>query len=280
MNGIAFSPVGLLAQGFTILVAVSVLLGRIYFLNYFEILGIPTSDVQMGVVDYSVISPEVTILGFGIASLYMGSFWFILNSTLFQSSRHWNWTRILLGLLLLAIGLAVSQFIARPLTESEDIQAFNSGVYALATLIYIAISVVAGAMVVSGMPSRMSEGKDSRELHNALRMMLPIVIVILGVFITLSAISFTTTVARLDARNTLADAPHARIQFNSSSPEALPWHGSDECLPDYASCDFRVVLTGDRFIYLSRINEDVSEEDRHLYAFPTATVKSITYILE
>ena len=191
-----------------------------------------------GVLFFGVGSPDVTILGIGITILYMGFFWFILNSTLFQSSRHWNWTRILLGLLLLAIGLAVSQFIARPLTESEDIQAFNSGVYALATLIYIAISVVAGAMVVSGMPSRMSEGKDSRELHNALRMMLPILIVILGVFITLSAISFTTTVARLDARNTLADAPHARIQFNSSSPEAMPWRGSDECLPGYESCGF------------------------------------------
>ena len=87
-------------------------------------------------------------------------------------------------------------------------------------------------------------------------------------------------VARLDTRNMLVDAPQAKIQLNTSSSAAIMSDGSNECFTDYESCDFRVVHTGDRFIYLSPISADTSQESRRLYALPITAVKSIRYSLE
>ena len=58
---------GIMAQSFAVFVAISILLGRVYHLTYLETLGIPSSEVRLNVVDYSVLSPDVTILGVGIA---------------------------------------------------------------------------------------------------------------------------------------------------------------------------------------------------------------------
>lgn len=65
MNNQIIRYVAIIAPVFAFCVALSTLLGRIYFLRHFETLGIPASDVHHNIIDYSVISPGVTIFGVG-----------------------------------------------------------------------------------------------------------------------------------------------------------------------------------------------------------------------
>ena len=43
------------AQDVVVFIGISILLGRIYFQTYFNILGIPSSSVRLNIVDYSII---------------------------------------------------------------------------------------------------------------------------------------------------------------------------------------------------------------------------------
>ena len=56
-------PLGSIVQSFAIFVAISILLGRIYSLTYYEVLGIPTSEVRLNLTDYAVISSGTAIFG-------------------------------------------------------------------------------------------------------------------------------------------------------------------------------------------------------------------------
>ena len=100
MNGLNMGYVGILIQGFAFFVAVSIFLGRIYFLKYFETLGIPASAARQNIIDYSVVSPDVAVLGIGIA---------IVGAALVLIARRPrqgpNWNRIVIGILLVAAGI-------------------------------------------------------------------------------------------------------------------------------------------------------------------------------
>ena len=52
--------IGVAIQGGVVFLAVSILLGRAYFLSFYSQLGIPPSDIDMTTLEYSIASPDVT----------------------------------------------------------------------------------------------------------------------------------------------------------------------------------------------------------------------------
>ncbi len=104
MNDRNVGHLGTMVQSFAIFVAISILLGRIYVLTYFETLGIPTSEAHLNVVEYSVLSPDVTILGVGIATILPIFLWATKYLT---SSKDWSPTQVFIGIVLSVLGFLV-----------------------------------------------------------------------------------------------------------------------------------------------------------------------------
>ena len=59
--------IGGLAQSFSIFVALSILLGRVYLILYAQKLGIPVSSINIGLTDHAIFAPDITIMSVSIA---------------------------------------------------------------------------------------------------------------------------------------------------------------------------------------------------------------------
>ncbi len=96
----------------------------------------------------------------------------------------------------------------------------------------------------------------------------------------LVALSYSVTLGKSDARNTLMDARQANIEFTSLGAANGLRYESDECQGDSASCEFKVILIGNDFIYLRPLDSGPSPEEQRLYAFPLRDIASIAYVSE
>lgn len=67
MNDLTIRHIGVFAQSFVIFVAISILFGRVYHSSYFDALGIPAAEFPLGLTEYSVASPEITVLCIGLS---------------------------------------------------------------------------------------------------------------------------------------------------------------------------------------------------------------------
>ena len=84
----------LLGAGVSIFVGLSVLMGRIYFQKYAEILGILESDFRLTAIDYALFSPDVTIVALGMAALTAACLWGLIWS---HDRISWNGRYIIGG---------------------------------------------------------------------------------------------------------------------------------------------------------------------------------------
>ncbi len=269
-----------MAQSFAVFVAISILLGRVYHLTYLETLGIPSSEVRLNVVDYSVLSPDVTILGVGIA-IVSAVFWWGLK--FITSLTDLSWIRILIGIALLILSFPIGRIISDAMVRTEELQAFNSGGFRLILLIPLAMSAAGGLFVASGLPvpgSASNSSNDAAATFNIVGTFIPLFLTSVGLILVLIALSYSVTIGRLDARNTLLDAPQANIDFTSLSMRNGFRYAPEKCQIDSASCDFKVILIGDRFIYLSPVDSEASPENQHIYAFPIEGIETIVYVSE
>lgn len=259
MNLQLTSTASIFAQGLAILVGVSILLGRIYSLTFYEVLGIPISEAHLDAIDYSIVSPDVTILGIGIAILLVASYWL---KDFFTLSEDWDRARVVVG-----AGFFVSSIILA--VVSPQLQVFSyAGVSGVITLLAVGLGVVTGPTLVSGLPladktasidsdcSKKSPTDPSRmsRKRELMRLLLLVVAAVVVVYTTIVAITSTVGIAERDARNALLHAPLADVRFSSSQAD----DGS-----------FGVVLIGDELTYLA--------SEGRLYAFPTRDVSSIAY---
>ena len=273
MNDRSVGHLGTIVQSFAVFVAISILLGRIYFLTYLETLGIPTSEARLNVVDYSVLSPDVTILGVGLALLSTVFLWAYKFPT---SSTGWRSTRIVIGIVLSIMGILLGR--------ADFLHALHSGFFGFALLLALALSAAGGLTFASGITSSDSSrnsGNDSGEPFDNIRTFIPIVLItFIGLSLVLVALTYSVRIGRLDARNTLLDAQQANIEFTSlGAPNGLPYE-SDTCQNDSSSCAFKVILIGDEFIYLRPVDSGPSPEEQRLYAFPVKDIASIAYFTE
>lgn len=58
---------GMAVQGAIIFVGVSVLFGRVYFLRFYSLLGVPDAEIEVSPLDYATMSPDVAIVSVALA---------------------------------------------------------------------------------------------------------------------------------------------------------------------------------------------------------------------
>lgn len=283
MNGLSYPNIGTMIQGLTVFVAISILLGRIYHLTYFATLGIPNSEVSLNIIDYSVISPNVTFLGVGITILLIAYFW---GMKVFTLPSNWHGKRIGVGAFLAVVSV-VLDFLARvSLERFVGLEVFSSGLFGLILLLSMVLLAVGIVTLASGFPlqsiarfpSQRIQSRNVGETYNIVQTFKPLIIFIIGVLIIVVAVMNSWTIGRLDARNTILNAPQAKIEFTSASATDILTPEPDKCQMDSAICDFRVILIGDKFVYLRSVNSEQSREEQRLYAFPIGDIGSIVYV--
>ena len=251
--------------------ALSVLLGRVYFQSYLQTLGIPISDVNIHILDYSIIAPRVTIMGVGIAVGVPSVFLALMFS---PSTRSRNWRMVLTGLVAAVLIWGGLRFFPIP----PESQAFGSGVRAIAEALLITLMLGSSAIVGKGL-GRVESTTDSSDSDEAaasltyqsiLRALLPLLVVFIILIQTLVYASESGTV---DANATKSEAPEARINFRESASQRI----SGVCSNQSDECAFRVILIGDDFIYLIPAASNASPDLHALYAFPISDIQHIAY---
>lgn len=248
--------------------AISALMGRVYSLAYHETLGIPNSDISMTVLDYAVVSPEVTVFGVAFSLVVAAFLWSDWQGALEQFSRV---PKIVVGLLIIVLSIC-------PLVLAFAIsaqQAKISLIYlTVMTLITIILGFSGGVTLSSGLFPDSIRSDKWFELSKVINLLLVIVIVAVGVWITSQ---YSMLIGEVDARINWATAPQARIVLASTSTDEVLPFVSEECDTVSLGCYFRVVLTSDRFTYLRSLEPELSEVS--LYAIPTRDISSITYLV-
>ena len=161
MDSLNLKYIGILVQSFTIFVAISIFLGRIYSLSYFDALEIPASEIRLNLVEYSVASPEVTIFGIGFSAILAVFFLFPWNSALTPSS--W-WMRIALGAVIYLLGASPLIF---PFLYSVVSPDFDPLIIALLILLRSALLLFGAAVFNSGIFVHAPKAELFRVLRNA-----------------------------------------------------------------------------------------------------------------
>ena len=263
----------LVAQSSVTFVGISIILGRVYFQSYFDTLGIPHSAVSLKVTDYSIIEPQVTLMGI-IMAIYVPIFFLFFMSL--QTVQRFSRPRLYIGGIL----------ILAPLFIAVGVPAFQVVFFAqLAAVFSIPLggSMMATAISFQSSNSASTEGKVI-ESDSKLRLsprgiaaaFLLFAVVVVGFSVTKN---YSSALAELKARLTLQEAPIANLEFK---PDAQ-WltHGIEECSEeDSRDCVFKIILIGDRFIYLSPVSNNTESSVSGLYAVPVSDVRYIHFLPE
>ena len=262
--GLDFRHIGILVQTFAIFVAVSTLLGRIHSLTYYETLGIPTSEIRLSVIDYSVVSPESTTFGVGfsiIMAIYLWSDWSQALKTIPR------WANIVIG---------VAFFIAGVFLVVYTFYFQQSDVNSVGLIIQFLMAI---ALVSFGMPILFSpfflKNSGQSELN---KVMAPLAIILFMGYSVWIGSQFSSTVGSADAWNTWETAPIASIELAPSSVHDPLRYGSEGCTSDSLDNCFRVILISDKFVYLRPLDTETPVE--RLYALPVGDIAGITYVFE
>lgn len=262
MNGISVSHIAAIVQGFVVFVAIATLMGRAYFITYMETLGIPNSEMRLHPSDYAAVSPDVAIYAVGLSTIAAVYLW----------SNSWQGialnppsARLVIGAGLGLCALALILYIIEFAWRFDNL---NPGIYALVTLSPTAVLLTGGILLRMGLLT------FSRV---ALRIaIMPVLGIILLCTVMWMSILFSSHYGEFDALRTVLVAPVAKIELDSSAERYEPQCSLGEYDQDYRHRYFKVILIGDRFVYLRPIQPKSPEE--HLCALPIAAVRSILYI--
>ena len=270
MTDINLRYVGILAQGFAIFVAISTLLGRIYYLSYFDSLGIQSTEFRAELTEYSIISPEVTILGIGYSTIVAVYFLFPWHSASIPCP--W-WAKLLLGAILALLGATP---LIDPLIASALQPDLNIMLVAMLFLSKIALMLFGSAIFIAGLSFDRPQDERVMALR---RIIMPLFVVMyIGVSIWLMA-EFSSTIGRADAQTTLMKAPIAQIEVATSNGNDGSKSNLGELPDDAQNSYFKVVIVGERFAYLLPTTECQST-DEGLYSIPLENIVKIDYISE
>ena len=267
----------ILVQGSTIFVALSIVLGRIYFLTYYKTLGIPVSEISLSTIDYSVISPDVTVFGIGLSAFIGFSLWarrLLLLSATFQ------WRMILWAVAFVVAGFLVG-LLDDVLLRVPSQNLVVPGMTGLLKLLLVAFSATAGILLVIGIGRGKDTSSSGYSTPNVIVVYL--VIIMTGFLVILQVLTISSQLARIDATLALQSAPEATVELRSPTSTYLTHTGNgqaSDCSENLDICSFRVILIADRFVYLQPIDSESSPGKRSLSAIAVDDISRIVYLSE
>lgn len=271
MNSSGSGRAGLLIQSLAIFVALSIVLGRIYFLTYFNTLGIPASEVHLNVLDYSIISPDTAILGVGVAVVFALNYWLIEAS----SQTTFRKDRILLGFGLVVIGI-ILELLDAFVFSANEFQNYRPGSFGLQKLLTISVLMTGASIVGTGLPSMTKNSTDRTRNRTHIRLLLPILLTVVAVTILSLGSSYAVMIGKSDAQNVAWRSPEAVVEVISNNTIHAACYDSAQCSKDCTSCVFHVVLLGRHFTYVKPVESGTSQNI--LYAIPIEDITGITYV--
>ena len=276
------SNVGIVIQSFAIFVALSTMLGRIYFLRYMDVLGVPHTDVRLNVTEYALLSPDVTIFGIGIALIFPAMFLFRRQleavEMLLPKSKFW------MGLSALMWAVA-STSIGMPF--AAPYVSILPGVHGLVLVLLL----VLGMYVVPTFLSRAFPGTDgdneerqSEEIAERIQQLQFFqgkrygLTALLGFIIVFIIVWNTSVVAGSNALAQLQTAPIAKVEFDPPIEYESNDVSTVGCNVREMCKDFRVVLMGEEFIYLFPNScSTCTEVETELYAVRVDDVVALSF---
>ena len=241
-------------------------------MTYYEKLGVPNSEVHLNVIEYAIISPDVTILGVGIAIITALIFWWSKAN----STPTWRKDRIIMGCGLLLIGIVLI-LVEIFVSSTRESQSYFPGFYALRQLLTLSILMTGGAILANGSPSLIGDSTDTVRTRSTLRLFVPLMITLVAVWVLMLASTNAISIGESDAERTLQQAPEAIVEFESSEIVPSLCQNSNGHKEDNTTCAFRVVFIGNRYVYFKPT--ELMKTNVKLYAFPINSIKGITYVL-
>ena len=213
-------------------------------------------------------------------------FWW--DSGPFKSPPFMGEASLTIGLaLLVGAGPLLAIVINSQIVKTELLPNYP-GAHGVLSLLRIFISVYGGVLIGTSLRGKAKRDDSANQGHSTFdfrRAFGPAILAVLGIIMVLVIIVNPSTIARIDAENTLLNAPHANIELKATQPGSLhPLY--DECRTNSSGCNFRVVLVDSRFVYVRLVepdtsgNEQQSRSVKRILAFPADDIATITYISE
>ena len=276
----------LVSTSLVVLVWVSLLLGRIYYQSYIETLGLPRSESQLPLMDYALISANVTTLGVG---LFVSVAIVIVVALSVRISRKKNWGPSI-AYAFVSIGFVVLPAIAMKFVPREFILDLTEPLFPAIILVLhfllVLMSLLLYVFAILSTPT--SDGSSVQRSvfgkpvpEDLPRIMWRAFAIFLAAFLIVMVFIFCVIYARAfgvtDAENVLQNAKVAYVVFeNSDYNERL-------CDATGDNCKLKVPLIGDRLIYLLELDVKVCDDapgskPPRLHAIPLEDVRIISYI--
>ena len=276
----------LVSTSLIVLVWVSLLLGRLYYQSYIETLGLPPSESQLPLMDYALISPNVTTLGVG---LFVSVAIVIVVALSVRISRKKSGGQsiayALVSVIFVVLPVLVMMFVPREVILDLTGPLF----FAILLVLYFlfgSMSLLLYVFAILSTPPSYSASVQRSVFGIPIPEDLPRIMgraftIFLAAFLIVAVFILCVMYARAfgvtDARNVLKNAKVANVMFESSDYNERLCDATD----DY--CKLKVPLIGDRFIYLldpdMKVCDDApGSKPPRLHAIPLEDVRIISYI--
>ena len=258
----------IVVQSFAAFAALSTFLGRIYFVTYYDALGIPASDVRVDFVDYATISPNVTFLGIALAALSISVFF---NRPNFRNSSDATGKERLVGGLLWVFGFTAPIWGSVVYDLVPQYSAVTFGLILLGGIV-----MIFAGLAILDRPDQHGSPNSRNPVKEFLRRPLIAITVMMLISVTISSFA-AAMVSDRDAFNKLNKAPTAHIKMSAAYTSENP-HATGIC-EDFSDsdCVVRVIFIGNSFTYVVPVESDVASPDRIVIAIPTRDIGKIVY---
>lgn len=273
MNSDNIRNITILIQSSTIFIALSTLLGRIYFLKYHQVLGVPVSEAYVSTTDYPIISPDVTVYALGLSVLF-GFFMWTKNRTIFPPwiLRHRAIVASVLYITSISALVIDAVFIEDSLPGPD-----MPGVFGLWFLFPFALVMV--GMVLSG--TEVEEISDDIKFVKSLAWHKIYIRIPIIIFFAAYLFLAPAAVGAVDARETINSAPEVTVDLKlpiqsgiSETDDSL----SNTCNTSLDSCNFKMITSDNHFIYLQLVGPEPPSGRHSLHAIPIDNVLRVTYL--
>ena len=281
LNILAFVSTSLI-----VLVWVSLLLGRLYYQSYIETLGLPPSESQLPLMDYALISPNVTTLGVG---LFVSVAIVIVVALSVRISRKKSGgssiAYALVSVIFVVLPVLVMWLVPREVILDLTGPLF-SAILLVLYFLFGSMSLLLYAFAILSTPpiggSSVQRSVFGIPIPEDLpRIMGRVFTIFLAAFLIVAVFILCVMYARAfgvtDACNVLKNAKVANVMFESSD------YNERLCDTTGDYCKLKVPLIGDRFIYLldpdMKVCDDApGSKPPRLDAIPLEDVRIISYI--